>query len=152
MASIRQWKVINGWKYEVKDDSNLGKLMNIKKTETIFIDSGFVFDGASISKPFWAILSPTGIFLVQGLIHDYAYRNDYLKILDQNDLPTKWRKQKGRDFWDKVFREVGKDVNGLNVINYLAWFLLYLFGCCAWNNRKKQRREAMLKKRKEAKT
>ena len=150
IASVRQWLIVAKWEYTVKTTSNLGAFLKLKTDTKILIPNNFQFDGASIPKPLWAILSPTGIFLVQGLIHDYGYRYDYLLTLDENNVEKiTWKEkdeweEKGQDFWDIVFREVGKDVNGLKTINHLAWFLLYLFGCFAWKKRRKEQMEQQL--------
>jgi hypothetical protein len=69
ITSIRKWEVLEEWCYVLPD-----------KTRVI-IPEGFIFDGASILKPFWAILSPVGLLLTLGLIHDYAYQYDPLLFL-----------------------------------------------------------------------
>ena len=42
--------------------------------EDIMIPEGFIFNGASIPRTFWAVLNPIGLLLIPGLLHDYAYR------------------------------------------------------------------------------
>ena len=41
---------------------------------TVLIPAGFIFDGASIPRMFWPLLSPTGILFIPGLLHDYGYK------------------------------------------------------------------------------
>ena len=48
----RKWEVMEDWHY----DNNI----------MITIEKGFVFDGASIPKPLWWLLSPVGLLLFQG--------------------------------------------------------------------------------------
>ena len=43
------------------------------------IPKGFQFDGASIPKFLHTWLSPTGVLLMGGLVHDYAYKYESLK-------------------------------------------------------------------------
>ena len=44
----------------------------------IVIPEGFVFDGASVPRLLWGLLSPTGLLLIGGLVHDFGYRFDLL--------------------------------------------------------------------------
>ena len=71
ITSIRKWKLTEDWEFKLPYDEPV-----------IIIPKGFVFDGASIPRPLWGILSPTGLLLIPGLIHDFAYRYDYLWALD----------------------------------------------------------------------
>ena len=75
----RQWEITKDWHYEVNGVSYM-------------IPAGFTFDGASIPKFFRSFLSPVGVLLLGGLVHDYAYKyaalkpskaGDPLLILDQ---------------------------------------------------------------------
>ena len=40
----------------------------------LVIPKGFIFNGASIPKYFWSWVSPTGILLISGMIHDYGFK------------------------------------------------------------------------------
>lgn len=125
-TNIRKWEVMETWKYRLKN----GKL--------VYVPKGFVFDGASVPKMFWGILSPTGLLLVPGLLHDYAYRYDYLQCNWKNKL-VPCLEHKGQRYWDKMFYEEAVRVNGFKIINWFAWLALRCFGFMAWrSNRKKE--------------
>ena len=126
ITCVRKWEVAGDWTHTIPDGT------------TIVIHSGFTFDGASIPKPLWALLSPTGLLLIPGLIHDYAYRYDYLIGRDAHGMEYKYKQKAGRKHWDRLFREVGLKVNGLTLIDTLAWAMLYLFGGLAWNANRKR--------------
>lgn len=127
ITSIREWEIVEDWKF------------GLPRGEKIVIPKGFVFDGASIPRILWAILSPTGLLLIQGLIHDYGYRYDYIWIYDSNGVAYKGHKNAGQDYWDNFFYEVGYEVNGIRALNRLAWVALTLFGKFAWEKNCKKR-------------
>lgn len=97
------------------------------------VHAGFEFDGASIPKPLWALLSPVGLLLIPGLIHDYGYRYNGIYILDENNKPVWDETLSTQSDWDELFEEIGKDVNQMPVLNELAKFALWLGGFKAWN-------------------
>ena len=66
IRTIRRWKLIEDWEHRLPDQTR------------IVIPKGFQFDGASIPRIFWGILAPTGLLLIPGLVHDFAYRYDCL--------------------------------------------------------------------------
>jgi hypothetical protein len=111
-------------------------IINDKK---VIIEAGFVFDGASILRIFWAVLSPTGLLLLPSLIHDYIYTHGYLKYRNDNTL-SKWVIN-DRRYADELFRDSATAVNGMKFINYIAWIALYLFAGFAWHNSEKSREE-----------
>lgn len=95
----------------------------------VLIPKGFIFDGASVPKIFWPLLSPTGIMLIPGILHDFGYRYNY--FLDQNK--EKIFINEGKAFFDNIFRKVGVYVNGMPIIDYVAWVALASFGFISWN-------------------
>lgn len=50
--SIRDWKLTDNWFYTLRDGTK------------IVIPKGFIFNGASIPRPLWAILSPVGLLFI----------------------------------------------------------------------------------------
>jgi hypothetical protein len=118
---IRQWELTEDWYFQFKDDD-----------VEIALHKGFVFDGASIPRPFWAILSPVGLLMIPGLIHDYGYRYDQLwQVIDGEIFPYKIGAKKV--YWDGLFKKTGKEVNGFALINYVAWLGVKLGGWQKWN-------------------
>ena len=95
------------------------------------IPKGFQFDGASIPKFLHTWLSPTGVLLMGGLVHDYAYKYAGLKMKGKNFHTLD---QKGSD---KIFRDINIEVNGFHFLNYLAYWALRLGGFVAWNGHRK---------------
>lgn len=122
LTVTRQWKLTRDWYYRLPNE------------RIIIIPAGFVFDGASIPKPLWGFLSPVGLLLIGGLIHDFAYRYGYLweVVPDGGDFSEYYHGQGSRHDWDELFLEVNLEVNGMLLTDYVATFLLKLFGDIAW--------------------
>lgn len=116
---VRQWEVIENWHYQFDDGKDQAELV-IPKT--------FCFDGASIPRPFWAILSPIGLLLLPGLLHDYGYRYDQLWKVGENGKAEPFKKDAGKDYWDHVFRHVANKVNGVFLVNAFAWLAVTIGG------------------------
>ena len=53
LACPRRWHLEEDWKYQLNPET------------TLVIEKGFIFDGASVPRIFWAILSPTGLLLIR---------------------------------------------------------------------------------------
>ena len=121
---VRKWELAQNWQY------------NLDGT-TIILPKGFVFDGASIPRPLWSILSPVGLMLVPGLIHDYGYRHEQLWKIDNEGTVSSHRLHKKKSFWDFLFLRVGTQVNGTRVINFFAFLAIYLGGWIAWRKNRK---------------
>ena len=96
------------------------------------IPKGFTFDGASIPKFLHTWLSPTGVLLMGGLIHDYAYKYETLLKKNGNTLGKMTQKEA-----DVIFRDINIEQNGFHFLNYLAYWALRLGGFVAWNGHRK---------------
>lgn len=126
IMSRRKWELTDKWQFVLPDKT------------TIIIEKGFKFDGASIPRLFWSILSPVGLLFIPALIHDYAYvHNKLISINPNNGELIPYNENAGRRYWDELFRDVAIQVNGFRLINYTAWIALFLFGCWAWNKYRK---------------
>jgi hypothetical protein len=101
--------------------------------EDYVIPKGFVFDGASVPKFLRTWLSPMGVLLIGGLIHDYAYKYTVLLKLDKK----RTGKVMTQSVADKTFRDINIEVNGFRTINYLAYYALVLGGFVAWKGHRK---------------
>ncbi len=127
--SVRKWQVIKAFEYKDKT-SNV----------TYVIPAGFEFDGASIPRFLWAILSPVGLLLIPGLLHDFGYKYDGIYIKKEGSDEPEWSTDiSGKDAWDKLFQNVGDDINGIHTLNAIAAFGLYIGGFAAWNNWRDQK-------------
>ena len=90
------------------------------------VPKGYVFDGASIPKMFRIWLSPTGVLMIGSLVHDYLYQHRRL----EGEYPLK---VDSRNDADKLFRDICIDINGLDALNYMVYYMLVLFGWYSWN-------------------
>ena len=97
------------------------------------IPAGFQFDGASVPKFLATFLSPVGVLLMGGLVHDYGYK--YATLLKKDQTTIGYKDQK---YMDKLFRDICIEVNGFYALNYLAYWALRLGGFVAWNGHKKR--------------
>ena len=111
--------LIDDWKY------------NINGQEYV-IPAGFQYEGASVPKFLATFLSPVGVLLMGGLVHDYGYRYGCLKKVTGEHTDRMTQKE-----LDVIFRDICIEVNGFKVLNYLAWAALYVAGFVAWNNNRK---------------
>jgi hypothetical protein len=116
----RKWEIVSDYHYVVD-----GKELVIPK--------GFIFDGASVPKFLHTWLSPMGVLLVGGLIHDYGYKYQTLLCKGKKKhIGMKTQKE-----LDIIFRDVNIIQNGFRLINYLAYYGLKLGGFAAWNKHRK---------------
>lgn len=123
IISTRKWKFESDWDFYLPETN-----------QTYVIPKDFIFDGASIPKVLRSFLSPVGLLLVPGIIHDFAYHYEYVWVRKQDGSVKKADEKLGRKHWDELFIAVGNHVNGVFIINFLAWFALTLGGWWAWKN------------------
>ena len=97
------------------------------------IHKGFQFDGASIPKFLHTWLSPVGVLLMGGLVHDYAYKYETLLKSDKKNTMGIITQKKA----DEIFRDINIDNNGFYFLNYLAYWALRVGGFMAWNSHRK---------------
>ena len=115
----RHWEVVKNFNYSINK-------------QNFVIPKGFKFDGASVPKFLAQFLSPVGVLLIGGLIHDYGYK--YETLLLKNGKTIGIRSQQ---WMDKTFRDINIEVNGFYFLNYLAYWALRLGGWVAWNKHRK---------------
>ena len=96
------------------------------------IPKGFQFDGASIPKFLHTWLSPVGVLLMGGLVHDYAYKYATLKRKGKGTYGILTQKES-----DVIFRDINIEINGFHLLNYLAYWALRVGGFVAWNGHRK---------------
>lgn len=119
LTGTRKWKVEQDFHYKLRE-------------KEFKIPAGFEFDGASVPKFLATFLSPVGVLLMGGLIHDYGYKYATLMTKDGNHIG--YHNQK---YMDELFRDICIEVNGFYVLNYLAYYALRLAGFVAWNGHNK---------------
>ena len=122
IATSRKWEITSDFLFTI-DNTNY------------MIPKGFIFDGASVPKYFRSWLSPMGVLLVGGLVHDYAYKFQTLRLSGKKPKALSKKTQK---WCDQLFRDINIDVNGFKIINYGAYYALRLGGWLAWNGHRKR--------------
>jgi hypothetical protein len=101
--------------------------------EKFVIPAGFTFDGASIPKFLHTFLSPVGVLLIGGLIHDYAYKYETLLKSDKKNTMGVISQKTA----DQIFRDINIEINGFYLMNVLAYWSLRVGGFMAWNKHRK---------------
>ena len=124
----RQWELAKEWTYELDPGTH------------IIIPQGFRFDGASVPRPLWVLLNPSGLLLIPGLIHDYGYRYALLwQINMRTRAVTVYAQNEPRIFWDQLLYKVGQQTNGILPVNCLVFLAAYLGGCGIWKRHREKK-------------
>ena len=119
LMGTRHWEIVEDWHYQLGDNK-------------FVVPAGFQFDGASVPKFLATFLSPVGVLLMGGLVHDYAYKYAGLKTAGtKKEQKLEWNLDQKMS--DELFRDICIEVNGFKVLNYLAYWSLRLAGFVAWN-------------------
>ena len=126
---VRQWEIAKDWHFEVNGQQYV-------------IPKGFVFDGASVPKFLASWLSPTGILLLGGLVHDFIYKYETLVLKGKKKCEPDFTQKEA----DQLFRDINIEQNGIHVLNYAAYYALRLGGFVAWNGHRKVNSKLGLKK------
>ena len=134
LFDIRKWQLADNWHFKLENGVE------------IVLPKDFRFDGASIPRIFWAVLSPVGLLLIPGLIHDYGYRFDQVWQENENGEVEPYMQKAGRKAWDDLFKTVALQVNGFAGIDFVAWAGLRLGGCCAGRKHRKAEEPPLLPK------
>ena len=121
MMTTRTWTISKDFHYKLNG-------------EELVIPEGFTFDGASVPKFLASFLSPVGVLLIGGLIHDYGYK--YTTLLSKDKKSTIGTKD--QHWMDRTFRDINIEVNGFHFLNYLAYWALRAGGFLAWNGHRKR--------------
>ena len=120
LLGVRNWEIAEDFNYELNN-------------KQFVIPAGFKFDGASIPKFLHTFLSPVGVLLMGGLVHDYAYKYQTLLKKDKKETLGVISQKHS----DEIFRDINMGVNGFYLMNYLAYWSLRLGGFLAWNKHRK---------------
>ena len=121
MMTTRTWTISKDFHYELNG-------------EELVIPEGFTFDGASVPKFLASFLSPVGVLLIGGLVHDYGYKYTTLLLKDKKSTIG----TKDQHWMDRTFRDINIEVNGFHFLNYLAYWALRAGGFLAWNGHRKR--------------
>ena len=118
---VRHWEITKDFHF------SLGK-------DEYVIPAGFQFDGASVPKFLSAWLSPVGVLLIGGLVHDYAYKYQTLLKKGKKINIDKMTQKRA----DEIFRDINIEQNGFVVMNFLAYWALRIGGFVAWRGHRKR--------------
>lgn len=127
LLGTRQWEIVKDFNY------SLGGSQYV-------IPAGFKFDGASIPKFLHTFLSPVGVLLMGGLVHDYMYKYEAQLINNKNYMDSNLKNEGvpvTQKKADQIFRDINIEINGFFFMNYLAYWSLRLGGFMAWNKHRK---------------
>jgi hypothetical protein len=131
ITGTRHWEVADDWAFKIDG-------------EWYVIPQGFRFDGASIPKFLHTWLSPTGVLLMGGLVHDYAYK--YATLMKSGQRETMGTNALNQKRADQIFRDINIEQNGFHFLNYLAYYALRIGGFVAWNGHRKRNEEPEVSK------
>ena len=120
LMGVRHWEIAEDFHYKLNDKDYV-------------IPKGFQFDGASVPKFLASWLSPVGILLMGGLVHDYVYK--YTVLLKKGKKSTSKRMNQKQA--DQLFRDINIEQNGIHVLNWAAYLALRAGGFVAWNGHRK---------------
>jgi len=121
LMTVRTWTIGNDWHFSVNG-------------EDYVIPKGFVFDGASVPKFLASWLSPVGVLLIGGLVHDYIYKYKVLIKKDKKSATDEMNQKQA----DQLFRDINIEQNGFHFLNNLAYWALRIGGFVAWNGHRKR--------------
>ena len=124
LLGTRHWEIAKDFNYQINGKQYV-------------IPAGFKFDGASVPKFLATFLSPVGVLLIGGLVHDYAYKYAALKPASKTDALLLVDQKKA----DQIFRDINIEINGFYFLNYLAYWALRIGGFVAWNGHRKRNEE-----------
>ena len=115
----RKWTVAKDFKYKLDGESYI-------------IPAGFCCDLASTPKFLHFILSPSGLLMLAGIVHDWGFAHASLLKADKK---TKLKLDQKKA--DKIFLSINLQINGFYLLNKLAYWSLRIAGFAAWNKHRK---------------
>lgn len=115
LTGVRTWEITKDWHFTLSGCHYV-------------IPKGFIFDGASVPKFLASWLSPTGVLLIGGLVHDYLYKYRVLLKKDKVSITRPINRKTA----DSIFRDINIEQNGFHFLNYLTYWALRLGGFIAW--------------------
>jgi hypothetical protein len=120
LTGSRTWEITKDWQFTVNEQNYV-------------VPKGFVFDGASIPKFLRSWLSPVGVLLIGGLVHDYVYKYTVLLKKGKKSTTDPMTQKEA----DELFRDINIEQNGFHFLNNLAYWSLRVGGFVAWNGHRK---------------
>lgn len=122
LFSPRKWKL------------NKNYVLKLTDNISIFIPREFKMDFASIPRPLWGILAPTGPLLVGSCFHDFGYRYGGILIIFKNEMIFE---RLSKSEIDLLFKLITQKVNEITGFATIAETAVKVFGFMAWNANRK---------------
>ena len=88
ITGVRQWEIVEDFHFSLQGEGYI-------------VPAGFQFDGASVPKFLATFLSPVGVLLMGGLVHDYGYKYATLMKTDGSNIGPQTQ-----SYMDKLFRDI----------------------------------------------
>ncbi|MEE8234214.1 MAG: DUF1353 domain-containing protein [Gammaproteobacteria bacterium] len=135
----RRWEVLEDWTCDF-----LGHGFRY------IIPKGFIFDGASIPRLFWNILSPAGYLFMAGLVHDFVYKYRFLYTYSAIESLDGMERRVIREFYtqkeaDCKFEALADKIcMGAHFFTKTAYITLRLFGSTAWKEHRERQMLCLL--------
>lgn len=98
----------------------------------VVVPAGFQTDFASIPRPFWLFLPPSGAYNLAGIIHDFLYSKGVDGI---NEDGEEEEGECSRFLADVLFREAMKTLGVPLWKRVMMYYALRAFGWIAWRTR-----------------
>lgn len=158
LTSVRRWEMAEDWEFKLHngvtvvipkgfefDGASIPKPVYFLAGIAFLlffigveISAGLSLFMAALFMSAGLILSPVGIMLIPGIIHDFAYAYGYLWKVNENDVAhsvVKYKYADGKRLdWDELFFQTNLQVNGAIYADFIAAALLKMFGGFAWTN------------------
>lgn len=166
LTSVRRWRVIEDWRYTLPlaedvtiiipkgfefDGASIPKpLYFLAGVFLVLLIVGIEISAvlmlllAALFMLSGLLLSPVGIMLIAGMVHDYAYAHGYLWREYDGRLIKYHYRGGGRLNWDDLFFKINLDVNGAIYADWIAASLLKMFGDIAWQNARDSKAQDIL--------
>jgi hypothetical protein len=112
LGKYNHWRVLDKLEIVLSND------------KVITINKGFEFDGSSTPRGLWWIFPSYGNFFLAALIHDYMYKNEYLR--DEIGIsPARLLADKEMLLWSKA---LNSQTWGKKLDNNIRYAAVRLFG------------------------
>ena len=122
----RKWELIEDYTYT-----------STTLRHSILVPAPFIFDGASVPRPLWPFLDPTGLLFIGALVHDFGYRYRGLLLRTRATLPWQFERL-SRPEIDETMRTIVVEVNDMSVMAGIANAAVRVGGWLAWRNNGRQ--------------
>lgn len=118
----REWELVEDFAYT-----------STTLRHSILVPAPFIFDGASVPRPLWPFLDPTGLLFLGALVHDFGYRYRGLLLRTRPTLPWQFERLTRSEI-DETMRVIVCEVNDMSGMAGIANAAVRVGGWWAWRN------------------